>query len=116
MPLRLRPFEAGDEAEALAAHDAFVADDFSFLLGYTEGMSWLDWIQDTERSVLESMFPRTRSVQRSWRRMSMDSSSVESPFDLNSMSGLPGREGVISGTAYYPAVSSGERNELGELL
>ena len=49
MPLLLRPFQANDEAEALAAHDAFVADRFSFLLGYTEGMSWLDWIQDTER-------------------------------------------------------------------
>jgi predicted acetyltransferase len=49
MPLLLRPFEADDEAAALAAHDAFIADDFTFLLGYTEGMPWLDWIRDTER-------------------------------------------------------------------
>ena len=39
MALRLRPFEAGDAAEALAAHDALAADDFTFLLGYAEGMS-----------------------------------------------------------------------------
>jgi len=49
MPILLRPFEADDEAAALAAHDAFMADGFTFLLGYTEGMRWLDWIRDTER-------------------------------------------------------------------
>jgi predicted acetyltransferase len=49
MPLLLRPFKADDEAAALAAHEAFVADDFTFLLGYTPGMSWRDWLEDTAR-------------------------------------------------------------------
>jgi predicted acetyltransferase len=49
MPLVLRPFEAGDEAAALAAHAAFMAEDFTFLLGHTDGMSWLEWILETER-------------------------------------------------------------------
>jgi predicted acetyltransferase len=49
MPLLLRPFHATDEATALAAHEAFVADDFTFLLGYSPGMSWLDWLHHTER-------------------------------------------------------------------
>jgi predicted acetyltransferase len=49
MPLLLRPFEAGDEAAALAANDAFIAEGFTFLLGYTDGMSWFEWIQENER-------------------------------------------------------------------
>jgi predicted acetyltransferase len=50
MPLLLRPFELGDEQAAVAAHRAFEADEFIFLLGYTEGMPWLDWILDVERT------------------------------------------------------------------
>lgn len=49
MPLLLRPFEADDEVAALAANDAFIAEDFTFLLGYTDGMSWFEWIQENER-------------------------------------------------------------------
>ncbi len=49
MPLVLRPFEAEDEAAALAAHDALAADGFTFLLGYTDGMPWQDWIENAER-------------------------------------------------------------------
>jgi predicted acetyltransferase len=48
MPLVLRPFKASDKEAALAAHDACIADNFTFLLGYSEGMPWLDWIRDTE--------------------------------------------------------------------
>jgi predicted acetyltransferase len=50
MPLRLRPFELGDEQEALAAHSALHEDGFTFLLGYAEGMAWTDWIRDVERN------------------------------------------------------------------
>jgi predicted acetyltransferase len=50
MPLLLRPFELGDEQVALAAHSAHHADGFTFLLGYTEGMAWSDWILETERN------------------------------------------------------------------
>jgi predicted acetyltransferase len=49
MPLVLRPFEAGDELAALAAQDALAADDFTFLLGYSEGTPWREWIRRTER-------------------------------------------------------------------
>ncbi len=49
MPLLLRPFAAGDEAAALAAHHALMAERFTFLLGYSDGMSWPEWLQDRER-------------------------------------------------------------------
>ena len=49
MPLLLRPFEAGDEAAALAANDAFIAEGFTFLLGYAGGMPWAEWVLETER-------------------------------------------------------------------
>jgi predicted acetyltransferase len=50
LALVLRPFAARDEAAALAAHEAFVADDFTFLLGYTEGTSWSEWTAGLERT------------------------------------------------------------------
>lgn len=43
--LRLRPYTLGDEAQALAAHDALRADDFSFLLRDPD-RSWPDFVQD----------------------------------------------------------------------
>jgi predicted acetyltransferase len=43
-PLLLRPFELEDEEPAVAAHRSFVSDNFTFLLGYTDGMPWPDWI------------------------------------------------------------------------
>jgi hypothetical protein len=44
-PLLLRPFELEDEEPAVAAHRSFVSDNFTFLLGYTDGMPWPDWIE-----------------------------------------------------------------------
>jgi predicted acetyltransferase len=49
MSLILRPFEIEDEEAAVAAHRAFIPDDFTFLLGYRDGMQWLEWILDTKR-------------------------------------------------------------------
>ncbi len=49
MPLALRPFEAGDEDVAVAAHHALATDNFTFLLDYTDGMSWTEWIRRNER-------------------------------------------------------------------
>jgi predicted acetyltransferase len=49
MPLLLRPFEAEDEEAALAANDAFSAERFTFLLGYTDEMAWSEWIRENER-------------------------------------------------------------------
>ena len=33
----------------MAAHRSFTPDDFTFLLGYQEGMPWEQWIEDNER-------------------------------------------------------------------
>jgi predicted acetyltransferase len=49
MPLRLRPYRVDDEADALAAYEALLADDFQFLLGWDPPMSWVDFL-----SVLEN--------------------------------------------------------------
>jgi predicted acetyltransferase len=49
-PLLLRPFELRDEQPALAAQGALEADDFTFLLGYEEGMEWNTWIDHVERT------------------------------------------------------------------
>jgi len=49
MSLILRSFRPQDEAVAVAAHQAFAAENFTFLLGYTDGMPWEEWIQDRER-------------------------------------------------------------------
>ncbi len=42
--LRLRPFRPADRPAALAAHDALVADNFSFLLDYSPGESWAGYL------------------------------------------------------------------------
>ncbi|HWE68042.1 MAG TPA: GNAT family N-acetyltransferase [Acidimicrobiales bacterium] len=60
MSLLLRPFEPGDEKAALAAHRAFFADDFTFLLGYEEGMSWREWIEATRRAKIGADLPPDR--------------------------------------------------------
>jgi hypothetical protein len=49
MSLLLRPFKLEDEEAAVAAYHAFVPDDFTFLLGYRDGMTWRNWILDTWR-------------------------------------------------------------------
>jgi predicted acetyltransferase len=50
MSLLLRAFEPGDEDSALAAQRALEADDFTFLLGYEQGMAWEAWLDDLERT------------------------------------------------------------------
>jgi len=46
--MRLRPLRTDDEAAALAAHADLKADGFPFLLDYTEGESWEDYISRRE--------------------------------------------------------------------
>ncbi|HEY1830478.1 MAG TPA: GNAT family N-acetyltransferase [Acidimicrobiales bacterium] len=48
MSLRLRPFRPEDEEVALAAQRALAAEEFTFLLGYREGVPWQEWIQQIE--------------------------------------------------------------------
>jgi predicted acetyltransferase len=49
MALLLRPFTWKDEPTAVTAHEAFVAEGFSFLLGYGPEASWSDWLVRLER-------------------------------------------------------------------
>jgi len=49
MSLSLRPFEPEDEEAAVAAHQLFATEGFTFLLGYRSEMLWLDWLAHIER-------------------------------------------------------------------
>ena len=44
MDLRLRPYRIDDEAAALAINKAMVADDFMFLLGWNDTITWSDYL------------------------------------------------------------------------
>jgi predicted acetyltransferase len=44
MTLRLRPYQLSDEAAALATHDALLADNFHFLLGWRPSMTWAEFL------------------------------------------------------------------------
>ena len=49
MSVLLRSFGIDDEEAAVTAHRGFVPVEFPFLLGYSDGMPWREWMQDTER-------------------------------------------------------------------
>jgi predicted acetyltransferase len=44
----------------VAAHEAMAADHFSFLLGYSSGMPWSDWLARTERARIGVDLPPDR--------------------------------------------------------
>lgn len=46
--LRLRPYRADDEAAAFFAHEALLADEFHFLLGWVPPMTWLGFLAGLE--------------------------------------------------------------------
>jgi predicted acetyltransferase len=52
--MKLRPLTFADEAQALQAHKELAADNFEFLLGYTDGMAWPDYLQ-----ILDNLFTGT---------------------------------------------------------
>jgi predicted acetyltransferase len=52
--MKLRPLTLADEAQALQAHTELAADNFEFLLWYTEGMAWADYLQ-----ILDDQFTAT---------------------------------------------------------
>jgi len=52
--MKLRPLTLADEAQALQAHSELAADNFEFLLGYTEDMAWPDYLQ-----ILDNLFTAT---------------------------------------------------------
>ena len=43
--MKLRPLSLADEAQALQAHSELAADSFEFLLGYSEGMAWPEYLE-----------------------------------------------------------------------
>jgi predicted acetyltransferase len=65
MTLRLRPYQLSDEAAALAAHDALLADDFHFLLGWGPPMTWADFLRalEDQRRGLNLTEDQVRAVQ-----------------------------------------------------
>jgi predicted acetyltransferase len=46
--MKLRPLSLADEAQALLAHSELAKDNFEFLLGYTEGMAWHEYLEILE--------------------------------------------------------------------
>jgi predicted acetyltransferase len=50
MRLDLRPFGPVDEQVAVAAHERFATEGFTFLLGYNPDMSWTDWLTQVTRN------------------------------------------------------------------
>ena len=65
MALRLRPYRLGDESAAVAAHEALLADDFHFLLGWDATNSWSDFLRtlDEQRRGENLAENRVRAVQ-----------------------------------------------------
>jgi predicted acetyltransferase len=47
--LRLRPLRLDDEAEAIAAHEELARDGFDFLLDWSRGEPWADYLARLER-------------------------------------------------------------------
>jgi predicted acetyltransferase len=48
MDLRLRPYRVDDEAAAVAINEAMVADDFTFLLGWSSAITWSEFLAALE--------------------------------------------------------------------
>lgn len=65
MMLRLRPYRLEDEAAALAAHEAMLAEDFHFLLQHDPAMTWSDFLHsvDEQRRGVNVPADRVRGVQ-----------------------------------------------------
>jgi predicted acetyltransferase len=43
--MKLRPLTLADEAQALQAHSELAMDNFEFLLGYSEGIAWSEYLE-----------------------------------------------------------------------
>jgi predicted acetyltransferase len=65
MALRLRPYRHDDESPALDAHEAILAEDFHFLLGWNALMSWSDFLRalDDQRRGVNLTENQVRAVQ-----------------------------------------------------
>ena len=47
--LRLRPLRAGDEHDAIAAHEELAREGFEFLLGWRSDQPWATYLRGLER-------------------------------------------------------------------
>ena len=56
--MKLRPLTLADEAQALQAHSELAMDNFEFLLGYSEGIAWSEYLE-----VLSNEFAGTNLKQ-----------------------------------------------------
>lgn len=102
MPVLLRPFTPEDEPAAVAAHAAFVADGFTFLLGYDDGMPWPEWIRDIEATRAGADLPPGR-VRAAFLAAELDGTlvgRVSVRFELNEWLA---REGGHIGFGVLPA-------------
>jgi len=65
MTLRLRPYRVGDEAAAVAIHDAMLSEGFHFLLHWESVTSWSAFLESNEeqRLGLDRSKYRVRGVQ-----------------------------------------------------
>ena len=57
--MKLRPLTLADEEQALQAHSELAADKFEFLLGYSEGMAWAEYLQ-----ILNNLFTGANLPER----------------------------------------------------
>jgi predicted acetyltransferase len=58
--MKLRPLTFADETQALQAHSELAADNFEFLLGYTEGMEWSEYLQILDKLCAGTNLPEGR--------------------------------------------------------
>jgi predicted acetyltransferase len=68
--MKLRPLSLADEAQALLAHSELAKDNFEFLLGYTGGMPWHEYLEilkneSTGTNLKEGRVPATFLIAES---------------------------------------------------
>ena len=90
MTLRLRPYQLSDEAAALATHDALLADNFHFLLGWRPSMTWAEFLfaLENQRRGLNLTEDQVPAVQLA----AVDGSR----FALREMSFWPSEVGILA--------------------
>ena len=58
--MKLRPLTLADEAQALQAHSELAMDNFEFLLGYTQGMAWPEYLEILDNQFTGTNLPEGR--------------------------------------------------------
>jgi len=76
MHLLLRPFRPEDETVAVAAHRSLAREGFTFLLGYHDGMPWLEWMQDRAKGTHVGLEDPSDTVRATFLAAEDDNSLV----------------------------------------